>query len=115
MSGSEKFLETNRAAFPSLWRNIGFSPSFTIEFARASTCSAGARTPFTPFRITSRGPFGQSKLMQGAPQVIASMSAKGKHSNRELRTKIPHTENKENGSSENGAKITRVAIPRVLA
>jgi len=87
-----------------------FLPSFTIALARASTCSAGTSNPFTPGRITSRGPFGQSKLMQAAPQVIASISTKGKPSYRELRTKIPHSEYREYGSSENGAKNTRRSI-----
>src|SRR5437016_8196190 len=68
-------------------RSSSFDTSLLIVADNQPTLPADDNKPSTLARMISLGPLGQSKLITGKPQDIASQRALGKPSPREERTK----------------------------
>ena len=60
-------------AIPIFFLKISSDDNFTKAFEKPTTSLAGMRNPVFPSSIISAGPCGQSKLMTGKPQFIASI------------------------------------------
>ena len=110
------FFKPNRSTTSTAWerrrfRSVSSDIKRSIAAAKALVSPAGTSKPSVPFRIIVLGPLGQSKLITGNPQAIASQSTLGKPSNLDDKTKTSDSRNFPNGSVVRPGKLTLSVKP----